>query len=58
MSDVSVRTIPNLFRAAVDDAPDSVWLRTDVDSLTYAQAMARVSGMPPAHSAGYNTTPR
>ena len=42
MSGVAVRTIPNLFRAAVNDAPDFVWLRTEVDSLTYAQAMGRV----------------
>ncbi len=36
------RTIPELFRGAVGDAPAKVWLYSDAGELTYAQALARV----------------
>jgi crotonobetaine/carnitine-CoA ligase len=36
------RTIPQLFRAAVADAPDRTWLLTPDLELTYAQALARI----------------
>src|SRR5262249_44658730 len=38
----AVRTIPELIRAAVDDAGDQPWLRTHDAELTYAQMLARV----------------
>jgi crotonobetaine/carnitine-CoA ligase len=37
-----MRTIPALFRAAVDDVPDKVWLVADGVSLTYGSALAHV----------------
>ena len=37
-----MRTIPELIRAAVDDAGDKVWLLTHDGELTYAQMLARV----------------
>jgi carnitine-CoA ligase len=37
-----VRTIPRLVRAAVDDAGDRVWLRTEDEELSYAQAQERI----------------
>ncbi len=37
-----MRTIPELVRAAVDDAADTTWLCTDDGELTYAQAQHRV----------------
>ena len=40
--DRSVRTIPTLFRAAVDAVPDKVWLCTDAHEYTYAQALEQV----------------
>jgi len=36
------RTIPALFRRAVDDIPDRVWLVADAHSSTYAQAMQQI----------------
>jgi len=36
------RTIPDLVRAAVDDAGDNAWLHTHDGELTYADALARV----------------
>jgi carnitine-CoA ligase len=37
-----LRTIPRLFRAAVDDAADQVWLLTDDAQWTYAAALGQV----------------
>ena len=36
------RTIPTLFRSAVDDVPEKAWLHTDDGVLTYADALERV----------------
>ncbi|HMF04828.1 MAG TPA: AMP-binding protein, partial [Acidimicrobiia bacterium] len=36
------RTIPTLFRRAVDDAPDRTWLLAGEQELTYVQAMQQV----------------
>lgn len=36
------RTIPALFRRAVDEVPDKTWLLAGDDSFTYAQAQARI----------------
>ena len=40
--DRSVRTIPALFRAAVDAVPDKVWLCADAREYTYAHALEQV----------------
>ena len=36
------RTIPTLFRSAVDDVPEKAWLHSDDGVLTYAEALGRV----------------
>ncbi len=36
------RTIPNLFRHAVEEAPDKVWLLADTGALTFAEALDRI----------------
>ena len=36
-------TIPGLLAAAADRDPDGVWLRTDEEQLTFAEAAARVA---------------
>jgi crotonobetaine/carnitine-CoA ligase len=36
------RTIPELVRGAVEDAPGKTWLYSDEGELTYAQALARI----------------
>ena len=36
------RTIPSLFRAAVDDTGDSTWLLAGDQSFTYGEALDRV----------------
>ena len=36
------RTIPRLVRGAVDEVPDSTWLRAGEDELTFAGAQARI----------------
>src|SRR5262249_19302929 len=41
-SDQLTRTIPMLFRRAVDDAPDRTWLLAGQQTLTYVQAMQQV----------------
>ncbi len=41
---MAAATIPELFEAAVADAPDAVWLRTDAGEWTYAQARERILG--------------
>jgi carnitine-CoA ligase len=38
----SARTIPRLFRAAVDDVPDKTWLLSDDGELTYREALDRI----------------
>src|SRR5689334_5745858 len=40
--DHRMRTIPELVRAAVDDAADKPWLHTHDVELTYAEMLARV----------------
>lgn len=37
-----LRTIPTLFRQAVDDVPDRPWLTADAGTLTFAEAQARI----------------
>ena len=36
------RTIPAMFRAAVDEVPDKAWLHSDDGVLTYGQALERI----------------
>jgi len=36
------RTIPNLFRHAVEEAPDKVWLLADTGALTFSEALDRI----------------
>jgi crotonobetaine/carnitine-CoA ligase len=42
MSSKVPRTIPTLFRSAVDDVPEKAWLHSDDGVLTYADALGRV----------------
>ena len=42
MVGVAVSTIPELFEAAVAEAADSVWLRTDAGQWTYGEARGRI----------------
>lgn len=44
VTSVAATTIPELFDAAVEDAPDAVWLRTDAGEWTYSQARSRILG--------------
>jgi hypothetical protein len=36
------RTIPAMFRGAVDEVPDRAWLRSDDGVLTYGSALERI----------------
>lgn len=42
MSTARIRTIPELFRGAVDEVPDSVWLRVDEQQWTYTGALSEI----------------
>ena len=36
------RTIPGMFRGAVDDVPDKPWLHSEAGELTYCEAQERI----------------